>query len=198
MRRKVNEVIAVVGIDPNSHKLALVESRRSAKKKAFLHTFDLTKADYEERCSIAFEAIYMFSLGCEQRDDVAPRFYLEAPVMGKGGPGATIPQAYVEGAVMAAAAQAGAEIHLVNNSTWKKRILGNGNINKKDIADKMKDIWPNFYFKVPIINDTSVTPEWRGKPDQDLIDAGAINLFGWNQVELMERISARRKKSHAH
>jgi len=193
----MTKLVTVGGIDPNSHKLAIVETRRSAQKKPFLHTFDLGQGAYEDRCNAAFEAVYIWSQGVEERDGVAPRLFLEEPVMGVGGPGATIPQAFVEGAVMAAAAQAGAEIRLVNNSSWKKQVLGNGNINKKEIAGLVKDIWPELYDKVPVINDTSVTPEWRGKPDQDLIDAGCINLFGWQRVLLMERLANRRKGKYA-
>jgi hypothetical protein len=189
------KILTVGGIDPNSHKLALVETRASNKRKPFLHSCDLGKDEsHEERCDRAFEFIRLWCLAVEERDGVSPRLFLEAPVMGVGGPGAPIPQAYVEGAVMAAASQSGAEIRLVNNQTWKKEILGNGVIKKEDIDPLVADIWPELYAKVPIINDTSVPPAWRGKPDQDLIDAGCIDLFGWGRVDLLERLAKRRLK----
>lgn len=187
------KTLTVAGVDPNSHKLALVETRRNRQRKPFLHTYNLGNGDYEERCDRAFEEIRWYCQAVEERDGSPVKVFLEAPVMGKGGPGATIPQAYVEGAVMAAVKQSGADITLINNQSWKKQVLGNGNIAKVDIAPKIKELWPELYDKVPIVNDTSVTPDWRGKPDQDLIDAGCLNLFGWHRVLLLERLMKRRE-----
>jgi hypothetical protein len=102
----------------------------------------------------------------------------------------------VSGAIMAAAAQAGAKIMLVNNSTWKKKILGNGNIAKEKIRPQMEEqgIWPELIKKAPIIH----AKQHSGKipndsPCQDTIDAGCINLFGWEHVKMIERLKKRRK-----
>lgn len=119
-----------------------------------------------------------FLYNIKERDGVQPVVYLEEPIMGVGGPGATIPQVYVQGAVMAACSEWETKVHQINNSTWKKRICGNGNIAKADIPGVMKDVWPELYL--------------AAKDQQDLIDAGAIHLYGvWHQ-DLMNKIRKHR------
>jgi len=107
--------------------------------------------------------------------------YLEAPVLGIGGPGPTISQAQIGGAIMAAAEEYGVPLTMVNNQSWKKRVCGAGNINKEEVAKRMKDIWPD---AVKLANG-----------DQNAIDASAINLFGRKALALKVRIMKRRALS---
>jgi len=105
--------------------------------------------------------------------------YQEAPIMGVGGPRATIVQAQVGGALMAAAVRLNAPFFLVNNQSWKKRVCGKGNIPKDQVAVRMAEVWPTLI-------------EHAGK-DQDLIDAGAVNMFGWHAIDLKARLRGRSK-----
>lgn len=184
----------VGGIDPSSRRIVIVESRISNKKKGFIHSCYLTHERIEDNQLEAFDFIVDFAMGVRDREGRSPRLYLEQPVMGVGGPGATIPQAYVDGSIMAAAAQTECYITLINNSTWKKRVLGNGNINKNGIVEKMHEVWPEFMEKVPKAPNKQFADQKPGAPDQDVVDAGAINLFGWSNVEMIEAINRRRAK----
>ena len=192
-------VMTVGGIDPSSRKIAIVESRASNKSKAFIHVITLNSDDVVKNQHAAFDFIFDWGMGVIDRDGQPPRIFLEEAVMGGGGqqgkfrPGPTIAQCYVAGTIMAAAGQLGSQLKLVNNSTWKKRVLGNGNIKKEDIAGVMEEVWPEFMKKVPTIH----AKQHNGKipndsPDQDVVDAGGLNLFGWHNVELLERIKKRR------
>jgi hypothetical protein len=91
---------------------------------------------------------------------------------------------------MAACVQAGVVVKLVNNQTWKKRALGNGNINKAEVRKRIKEQWPTLYEKAPIMT----KGEFKGFPDQDLLDAGGLNLFGWWNVDLVSRLRKRRRE----
>lgn len=194
------KVQTVGGIDPSSKKIVIVETRASNKSKPFIHICHLRSENPEENCSDAFDFVVEYAMNVRERDDgQSPRLYLEAPVMGGGGsqktrPGPTISQSFVSGSIMAAAAQTECKIALINNSTWKKRILGNGNIAKEDIGGVIKEVWPELYKAAPLIS----AKQHNGKipnnmPDQDVLDAGGINLFGWRNVDLVERITKRRK-----
>jgi ribosomal protein L31E len=79
---------------------------------------------------------------------------------------------------MAAAEEYEIPLTLVNNQSWKKRVCGAGNINKEEVAKRMKDIWPE---AVKIANG-----------DQNAIDASAINLFGRKALALRVSIMKRR------
>lgn len=186
------EVMTVGGIDPNSHKIVIVETRRIDKVRPFVHQIELGHGDYEVRVSAAFDFIVDFCIKVHERDGLYPRLFLEAPVLGVGGAGSTIPQAYVSGAILAAAVQGGSQIALINNQTWKKRVTGNGNCNKMAVSEWVEENWPLLYERTEIIEDSRHPVDLRGRADQDVIDAGCINLYGWRHVKMVERLWRRR------
>lgn len=197
----MKSVMTVGGIDPSSKKVALVESRSTNKSKAYIHSLVLPEDDVVDNALHAFNFLVEWGIGVIERDGQPPRLFIEEPVMGGAGgnmrPGPTIEQAFITGVLFAAASQIGSKITRVNNSTWKKRVLGNGNISKEKIVPLMREehTWDYLLEKTPIIN----AKQHNGKipnasPDQDIIDAGCVNLFGWNSVEVFERLHNRRKK----
>lgn len=85
--------------------------------------------------------------------------FVEAPVVGRGGVRSTLVQAYVSGAIQAAASAYGG-VHLVNVQSWKKAVVGSGRADKQAV-------------KQAIIS--------HGLSDdlpQDFYDATAICLYG--------------------
>lgn len=183
------KVVTVLGVDPSSQKIAVVESSAKSRDKPTLHATHFELEAHEEKVNEAFDFAFDLFYSVRERDGVPPRVFIEAPIQGVGGPGATVPQAFVTGAIMAAAGQAGVPIKLVNNQTWKKKGLGKGNINKDQVRALIKELWPTLYNMVPIMD----KGEFKGLPDQDLIDAGGINRYGWDYVEMIERIKRRRE-----
>ena len=186
----MKKVKTVLGLDPSSVKLAAVESSDPRRDVPTLHVYHFEHEAIEEKVSEAFDWLFDLLMGILERDEAPPVVYLEAPVMGVGGPGATIPQAFISGSLMAACVQAGVPVKLINNQTWKKRALGHGNIGKPEVRERMKDTWPKLYKRVPIME----KGDFKGFPDQDLLDAGGLNLFGWWNVGLIERIQKHREK----
>lgn len=147
-----------LGIDPSSVKLAFVWEEDGALR---MKTMALpSEALWVARCAVAFQLVGKFLDEYDVRS-----VYVEAPVMGAGGPGATIPQALVTGSILAACGEYGVPFSkLVNNQSWKKKVMGRGNINKEEIALEMKTVWPK--------------ASRMAKGDQDLIDAAGIYKFG--------------------
>lgn len=195
----IDPFLTVIGIDANSHKLALVW-KREGSSRPHLKTFSLVEGNSVFASGQAFRFLSEFFFkGCEDGnfDPENTVVYMEAPVMGIGGPGATIPQAYVEGAVMAWAYEFSLDISLVNNQSWKKRVMGNGNINKEEVTRRMPEVWPELLERVPVIE----KPQWsngpRNHPDQDLVDAAAVHLFGeWKQALIRKIRRARSGKTN--
>jgi Holliday junction resolvasome RuvABC endonuclease subunit len=179
----------VLGVDPSSVKFAIVESSKADKKKPTLHVCQFEYEAIEMKVLEAFDFGFEVSMNIRERDGKPPEVFVEAPIQGVGGPGATIPQAFCSGAFMAGAVQAGCKVHLINNQTWKKRALGNGNINKQEVRRRMGTVWPELVNEIPIME----KGEFKGFPDQDLIDAGGLNRHGWWYVEMLERLKKRRK-----
>ena len=107
--------------------------------------------------------------------------FIEKPVLGRGGAGSTIPQAQVNGAVIAGAWEGGAiEVMSVNNQQWKKSVLGNGNIGKPQIKAGIANLWFDAYQKAD--------------GDQDLLDSAGVNRFGHQVLKMHERIKVERQK----
>jgi Holliday junction resolvasome RuvABC endonuclease subunit len=180
----------VIGIDPNSHKLSLVWNR-PGNKKAFFKNIELVKGDPVLATGIAGREIDDF-FRAMAFDHKRTFVYMERPVMGIGGPGATIPQSFVQGAVIAACFKYNIPLRLVNNQSWKKRVLGSGGIDKPEVARRMTELWPEFVARLPKVNARQWKDGPNGLPDQDLVDAGAIHLFGKANVSLRRAISRRR------
>jgi len=107
--------------------------------------------------------------------------YMEMPLVGRSAH-STIVQAQVGGAVLAAADNAGVEIHLVNVNTWKKQVVGKGNSTKEDVAEWLSNNWPDAYTLC--------------SGDQDLVDASALNRFGFRHERIRQAILQRMNRAH--
>lgn len=167
----------VMGIDPSSRKLVAVSSR--GPKSSFRIDTRKLSEDHVLGAGQAYE--WMDQISGEIIDGLDDDLcvYLEAPVLGVGGPRATITQSQIGGALMAALSRRRVPVTMVNNQSWKKRVCGRGNIDKKEVAARMASIWPD------------LVKEANG--DQDVVDAGAINLFGWHVVKLRSRLTRGRR-----
>lgn len=164
----------VIGIDPSSRKLAAVVSVVGKEPQATVYTKPLPQ-DKPVACLQAFE--WVRNLVEIQEDDVY--VFIELPVLGRGGPGSTIPQAQINGALLAGAQMADAEVVPVNNSRVKKEVVGRGNANKDDIRDWVSKAWPVLYERIG--------------GDQDLCDSAMIYVYGKQVVERRNKIA--KKKS---
>lgn len=161
----------VLGIDPSSKKLAFCLTDTS-----YSNSFTLTTISLPAGALQATGAAYRGAFSFFERNKEDLHIYMEAPVFGRNA-FSTIVQAQVGGAVMAAAQNFGVPLHLVNNSSWKKRIIGKGNAKKEEVAEKLREIWLEAYA--------------ASSGDQDLIDACAINRYGVRNRRLAEAILTR-------
>lgn len=166
----------VVGIDPSSHKLAAVVT--DGDKIIDTLTIKL-RDDKQIACGQAFRWIQECIIDPHNMM-MEGHIYMEAPIMGVGGPGSTIPQAQIGGAVMAGAAVLQVSLTLANNQAWKRQVCGKGNIRKDQVAGAMLTVWPELVHRVGA--------------DQDLIDAGAINMYGRRAVRLRAKVVRHRAK----
>lgn len=167
----------IVGVDPSSKKVAATitfdETRMEMRYLEFSH-------DIIEACSEAYD--WAFALGGE----LGPLSFtaIEQPVVGRGGVYSTLRQTKVEGALLAGLKNAGMDTIEVNNQTWKKQVVGNGNAGKPLIALWVKEYWPNAF-------------EYADG-DQDLLDSAAINRYAFEVVQrrtyIMNKPTARRFK----
>lgn len=157
------------GIDPSTVKLASV-----IKSGAQFHV--VVRKLPKDR-NLACLRAYEFAQGIIAEYGEHIQVYMEAPIMGIGGPGATIPQAQVGGAVMAGFMASGVAVTLCNNSTAKKRVCGRGNVKKDQVKEAMMGVWPELVY--------------RADGDQDVIDAGMICLFGEHAIRLRAKIDKR-------
>lgn len=123
-----------------------------------------------EACATAFRELCSLILEIREETGEDVYVYQEAPVVGRGGPRPTIAQAQVGGAAMAAVAECGGFLFLVNNSTWKKTVLGKGNLGKPEIGRELRKVWPEAWAEAGT--------------DIDLIDSAAINRFGEKRLRL--------------
>lgn len=180
----------VVGVDPSSRKLAFVITDTDGGYLAeFTHV--LPQRDVIKRCGEAYDVTLDFA-GELARDHPLDDVYvfIEAPVLGRGGARSTIEQSKVHGCVVAAFHNSGVceTVKVVNNSQWKKKIVGKGNASKAEVQEWARVYWRNLY-------DIAHAGKPGGRRDQDVIDAGAINRFGITVVEMMVRLENHRAKS---
>ena len=170
----------VLGIDPSSRKFAAVWSVNDGPPKA--HTYVSKDDDLNVRCLEMYRIsrkLYRFLASQYPMDDIY--VFMEDPVLGRGGARSTIVQAKVNGAIAAGLLNAGAlKVTQVNNSAWKKRVVGKGNAGKPEIKAWAKQYWRQLFV---LAN--------NGK-DQDLIDAGCIMRHGQHVVGLLERLRRQR------
>lgn len=162
----------VMGIDPSSAKIAAVVTKDGGKSprvwtKVLPESPYEVRADWAERHVNKFVSDYI-SAGFEVY------FFIEEPVVGAGAR-ATIAQATIRGGILIGARRGGAtEIHHVNNSRWKKKIVGKGNATKPQIKEHMHKTWPVIYD--------------LADGDQDVLDAAGINAYGEGVLMLQKRI----------
>lgn len=97
--------------------------------------------------------------------------FIEKPVLGRGGAMSTIVQAQVQGAIQAGAIEGGAfQVREVNNSSWKKSIVGVGNASKTDIQKRVRRVWPALYRDALNLGLRRI--------GEDVCDSGCIYLHG--------------------
>lgn len=164
----------VIGLDPSSKKIAVAISVNG--RKPTVKTKVLSK-DNPTACHEA-EVWVKELVRSLRKPGVKVYLFVEDPVVGRGGARSTIMQALVQGGMLAGGIAGGAEVHKVNNSSWKKRVVGNGNMGKPGIKDWVRQNWPAYYL--------------LSGGDQDLIDAGCILKYGQGVVEMKTRIEAAR------
>jgi Holliday junction resolvasome RuvABC endonuclease subunit len=109
-----------------------------------------------------------------------PWVFIEAPIVW-GSKASTLLLGQVSGALIAAAGVAGAErVEMVNSSTWKKQVVGNGAAKKPEIARFVHQHWPKAW-------DMS-------NSDPDLMDSACIVQYGlqmWNRKLHVEELHQR-------
>lgn len=161
----------IIGLDPSSRKIALAISVNGGKPT--LRTKALGMNDMPRACGVAYR--FVRSVVREYASDGHHVFlFIEAPVVGRGGVGSTLKQTKTNGAMQAGAFTAGASVVEVNNKTWKKRVVGNGNAGKPQVKQWARDCWP-------YLHDLA-------DGDQDLLDAGAILRYGEKIISTQDRI----------
>lgn len=179
----MDDNIVIIGIDPSSKKLAAVTTVGDGGPTVW--TARLTSTDIGERAAAAYGASLAFvrnlPIGPESRVFV----FIEDPVVGRGGARATIVQAKVHGAVVAAFHRSGKceAIKVVNNSHAKKKIVGKGNASKDDIKEWCRVYWRQAYRAA------------GNGVDQDLLDAAMINRYGAGVIQTMDRMNTYRRRS---
>jgi Holliday junction resolvasome RuvABC endonuclease subunit len=167
----------VIGIDPAATHLAAVIL--GGPKPYQLVTRTMPK-DAVLRCAAAYRwtrrLIRLFPLA----DDIVVA--VEEPVIGKpgrAGANGTLPQAKVHGAILAAGSMAAVTVIPINNSQWKKRIVGKGNASKAEVNQFVKRTAPKLWAEA--------------KGNQDLCDALCIAQHGLYVVKLREKIDRTRR-----
>lgn len=167
--------MTVIGIDPSSKKLAFCVTGHYYYVPEEHHTVRLPEGILQATGAAFEEALLFF----QKYSDAA--VYMEEPVVGRN-VRSTIVQAQVGGAVMAAADRAGLPyFELVNNSHWKKEVLGKGNAKKEEISEWLEKNWPEAYT--------------LAQKDQDLIDASCINRYGVRRQKMMQAVMIRRNRA---
>lgn len=148
----------IIGLDPSSRKIAMVYARYGATESLHSKVIALPQ-DVIPALALAYKATRrMVKRYVDQGAEVV--LCIEEPVVGKGGPYATIKQSKVHGAIVAGAVAGGARVSAVQNTTWKKSVTGKGNHGKVQVAQYVRKNWRNL--------------SKLAGPDQDLIDAGCI------------------------
>ena len=162
----------IFGIDPSSRKLAVVHGEPG--KKHLGHEVKTLPARRPDACLVAFEWVGAL---VDRYPFHHPYVVIEAPVFGRGGPGSTIPQAMINGALQAGAHDAGADVIDANNAHVKKEVLGRGNAKKDEIAAWAAATRPDLHAEFGT--------------DQDLCDALMIWTYGVGVLKLRDRIAKR-------
>ena len=149
----------VAGVDLGIHKVALA----SFVDEAYCNTIWQTLADTRAR--------QLHELAMSVRDTVClwnmDSVWIEDTIIGNNRK-YSLQLTEVRGAVMSALAM-DFDVRLVDNKTWKKQVVGNGNANKDSIRDYIHVTHPAY---APLCGS-----------DQDLYDATCIALYGRHITE---------------
>jgi Holliday junction resolvasome RuvABC endonuclease subunit len=176
----------IIGIDPAARKLAIWASSMQGADPVPFYT-KLSMED-EQACAMAFRSLStIFSSEIELWKGLAQQpkliVYIEKPFVGRGGIQSTLVQVLVHGALLAAAGEFNAELHRVDNMTWKSSLLKNAKADKDEIAQYVKDRDP-YLFE-------------RCEGNQDLIDALCIYWYGQKNYPLLEKARGLHAKAKA-
>lgn len=142
----VTKVIApkfTIGMDPSSKRLAIFVLRDGRA----IHSEWRPLPD--DKAEMLHKAMLYTQMLCKRWGMKAAAagaeldFFIEEPVVGVGGPYPTIIQSKIHGAAVAGAVASGwtNSITGVQNTSWKKAILGRGNFPKTQIENWMKTHW---------------------------------------------------------
>lgn len=126
-----------------------------------------------------------------------PYVFLEAPVVGRGGASTTVVQSYVSGVIQLVTQQSNLPCQTVNNSAWKKVVVGHGatktSRDKADVAASLQWKWAITYpslATVPGITD--------GTASQDIADAAGLAVYGLctlgRRIKLVNPSGVRRRR----
>lgn len=163
----------LIGLDPSSKKIALAISVGGAKPT--FRTKALPQNDMPRACKEAYK--YVRDTVKEFTKEGHRVFvFIEEPVVGRGGVRSTLMQTKANGAMQAGASMAGALVQEVNNSSWKKRVVGKGNCGKPEVKEWLRQNWPYAYVKAD--------------GDQDIMDAACILRFGEQFISVKEKIDS--------
>lgn len=172
----------IIGVDPAARRLDAVVLYDDGSWELHKRTMPTGIVD---RCVIAqrwLEAIVKDNL---QYGPVVCG--VEEPVVGQGGGRAgangALPLAKVHGALLAASERAGATTLPINNKVWKRRIIGNGNVNKPGVNIWVKRHWPKLW------------REANGR--QDTCDAACIALEVKRVLKQRAKFAATRRRAAA-
>lgn len=153
---------SVIGIDPSS-KGAHITFMPLVDANSWSQTFIAfpPKGKWTpSRCLQGYELMRLYFQGVGEA--WRPRIYMEAPIMSKASVQSMLVQAFVSGAIQAAAESVFSEsIELVPPSSWKKAIIGNGAAGKPAIKE--------FVIDSGLLSDGYA---------QDFYDSCAIALYG--------------------
>jgi Holliday junction resolvasome RuvABC endonuclease subunit len=149
----------LIGIDPSSKKIAAVTFTASGFKP-----FEavLAKQSGPDACERALQVGTY--LGTQRPDASLKLAFIESPLVGRGGVRSTMVQSFTSGALQAALHQEGFRVTLVNQSSWKAKVIGSGKADKREVREAVRLRWPALYEAV--------------QSSQDLIDASAIAIHG--------------------
>ena len=170
----------IVGIDPSAKKIAIVAAV-PILHVSYVSAQMLYKSDQRQTPQSIGKALDVMRDFLEWADGVAPNgerlAWVEDPLVGRGGVVPTIKQAYVGGIIRGTLANAGFKVYGVNQSSWKKAVLGNGRAEKAQIKQHVKAMWPKIAGQIA--------------DDSDLADAAAINLYGQTVLDRGDAIAGR-------
>lgn len=171
--------VLVVGIDPSSRKIALVAADPHLVGVFQVEAHPLYQAKEKQTPESLGRALDVMETFVSTVSGWAPgnRYaWVEDPLMGRGGPVATMKQSLVQGIVRGVLARSGFTVYGVNVSTWKKVVTGDGRADKDKVRRTVGAEWPKIAERI--------------RQDDDLSDAAAICLYGHRILRRTDDIAA--------